>query len=156
MAKETSDKKIIANNKEARFRFQIMDTYEAGLVLQGTEVKSLRNGKAAMSDSFAYIKNGQAYLSHLHISVYTHGNRENHEPMRERKLLLHKEEIIKMQHAIEREGMTIVPTLLYFLKGRVKIELGIAKGKKTHDKHATIKERDAKKELAKVTKRSAK
>ncbi len=156
MAKETSDKKIIANNKEARFRFQIMDTYEAGLVLQGTEVKSLRNGKAAMSDSFAYIKNGQAYLSHLHISVYTHGNRENHEPMRERKLLLHKEEIIKMQHAIEREGMTIVPTLLYFLKGRVKIELGIAKGKKTHDKRATIKERDAKKELAKVTKRSAK
>lgn len=156
MAKEKSDRKLIASNKEARYRFQIMDTYEAGLMLTGTEVKSLRSGKAVMGDSFAYIKNGEAFLSHLHISEYTHGNRENHEPMRERKLLLHKEEIEKMRGAIEREGMTIVPTQLYFSKGRVKIELGIAKGKKLHDKRATSKERDVKKELAKVTKRSAK
>jgi len=156
MTKEKSTKKIIANNKDARFRYQIGDTYEAGLVLTGTEVKSLRTGKVAMNDAFAFIKNGEAFLSHLHISEYKHGNRENHEPMRTRKLLLNKKEINEMQGAIEREGMTIVPTILYFQKGRAKVELGIGKGKKLHDKRASIKEKDAKKELAKVTKRSAK
>lgn len=156
MAKDTTTKKIVATNKDARFRYQISDTYEAGLVLTGTEVKSLRTGKANMGDAFAFIKSGEAFLSHLHIGEYKHGNRENHEPMRTRKLLLHKKEIEKMQSAIEREGMTVIPTILYFLKGRAKIELGIAKGKKIHDKRASMKEKDVKKELSKVTKRSSK
>jgi SsrA-binding protein len=157
MKKDKNDSnKIIAQNREARHRYEIKEIVEAGLMLTGTEVKSLRAGKAQMMDSFAYVKNGEAYLSHLHISEYTHGNRENHVPTRVRKLLLHKHQIEQLAAAVNEKGFTLVPTQLYFVKGRVKVELGIGKGKKLHDKRATLKERDAKKELAQIKKRSAK
>ena len=132
--KKDEGRKIIATNKDARHRFFIEDTLEAGLVLLGTEVKSLRTGKVQMSDAYAYVKNGEAWLSNMQIPEYSHGNRENHVPLRERKLLLHRKEIDRLASAVNEEGRTIVPTQLYLQKGRVKIELGIAKGKKLHDK----------------------
>lgn len=148
------NRKIIVVNKEARFRFAISDTMEAGLALTGTEVKSLRAGKAVMNDSHAYVKGNEAWLANLHIAEYSHGNRANHEPLRTRKLLLHKREILQLAASINREGFTIVPLSLYFKSGRVKVELGIAKGKKLHDKRASIKDRDVKREMAKARKRS--
>lgn len=153
MAKKEDAHKIISTNKEARFRFFIEQTYEAGIVLQGTEVKSLRAGKAQMSDSYVYIQNGEAFLSNMHIEEYTHGNRENHNPLRTRKLLLKKKEISLMADAIQKEGKTIVPTQMYFLKGKAKIEIGIAKGKKTHDKRQSIKEKEAKREMDRAFKK---
>ena len=152
----TAGNKIIAQNRDARHRFEIKEIVEAGLVLTGTEVKSLRSGKAQMADSFAFVKGGEAYLSHLHISEYTHGNRENHVPTRVRKLLLHKHQIEQLAAAVNEKGFTIVPTQMYFVKGRVKVELGIGRGKKLHDKRASIKEKDVKKELAQLKKRSLK
>ena len=142
--KKDEGRKIIATNKDARHRFFIEDTLEAGLVLLGTEVKSLRTGKVQMSDAYAYVKNGEAWLSNMQIPEYSHGNRENHVPLRERKLLLHRKEIDRLASAVNEEGRTIVPTQLYLQKGRVKIELGIAKGKKLHDKRASIKEKESK------------
>ncbi|NUM88631.1 MAG: SsrA-binding protein SmpB [Bdellovibrionales bacterium] len=157
MAKpEASPHKVIATNREARHRFFIHETVEAGIVLTGTEVKSLRGGKAVMGDSYAFIKNGECWLGHLHIPEYSHGNRENHEPMRERKLLLHKREIEKLESSTAKKGMTIVPLQLYFSKGRVKVELGLAKGKNVADKRQAMKDRSVKKELAQMTKRNRK
>jgi SsrA-binding protein len=152
MKKETG-RKIIAVNKDARFRFFIEDTMEAGIALTGTEVKSLRAGKAQMSDSYVYVRNGEAILSHMHIAEYTHGNRENHDPMRERKLLLHRKEIDQLAGAINEQGKTIVPTQMYFAKGKAKIEIGIGKGKKVHDKRQSIKEKEAKREMDRSRKR---
>lgn len=151
--KKDASRKIIATNKEARFRFFIEDTFEAGLVLTGTEVKSLRAGKAQMSDSYVYVKNGEAILSNMHIEEYTHGNRENHNPLRERKLLLNRKEIDQITGAIQEQGKTIVPTQMYFTKGKAKIEIGIGKGKKTHDKRQSIKEKEAKREMDRSRKR---
>lgn len=146
MKKETG-RKIIATNKDARHRFFIEDTLEAGIVLQGTEVKSLRNGKAQMADAYVFVKNGEAILSNMHVEEYTHGNRENHNPLRERKLLLHKKEIDRIASAVNKEGMTVVPTQMYFSNGKVKVEIGLAKGKKAHDKRESIKEKEAKREM---------
>jgi SsrA-binding protein len=151
--KKDEGRKIIATNKDARHRFFIEDTLEAGLVLLGTEVKSLRTGKVQMSDAYAYVKNGEAWLSNMQIPEYSHGNRENHVPLRERKLLLHRKEIDRLASAVNEEGRTIVPTQLYLQKGRVKIELGIAKGKKLHDKRASIKEKESKREMDRARKR---
>lgn len=152
MKKETG-RKIITVNKDARFRFFIEDTFEAGIVLTGTEVKSLRAGKAQMADAYVYVQNGEAYISNLHILEYTHGNRENHSPVRTRKLLLHRKEIDLMAGAINEQGKTIVPTQMYFEKGKAKVEIGIAKGKKVHDKRQNIKEKEAKREMDRVRKR---
>lgn len=140
-------RKIISTNKDARFRYFINDTMEAGIALQGTEVKSLRSGKVQMADSYVFVQNGEAFLSHLHIGEYSHGNRENHEPMRVRKLLLNKKEIERLHSATAKEGMTIVPTQMYFVKGRAKVEIGLGKGKKSHDKRESIKERESKREM---------
>ncbi len=158
MAKESKDegRKIIAQNREARHRYEILEVVEAGIVLTGTEVKSMRTGKVNVGDAHAYIKNGECFLAHLHVPEYSHGNRENHNPLRERKLLLHKEQIHKLQSAIQEKGRTLVPLNLHFSKGRVKVELGIGRGKKLHDKRESMKERSVKKELAQITKRSAK
>jgi SsrA-binding protein len=145
--KKDTGRKIIALNKEARFRFFIEETLEAGLVLTGTEVKSLRAGKAQMADSYIYVQNGEAFLSNMHIAEYTHGNRENHDPLRHRKLLLNRKEIDQLAGAINTEGKTIVPTQMYFSKGKAKIEIAIAKGKKLHDKRSSIKEKEAKREM---------
>lgn len=152
MKKETG-RKIIATNRDARFRYFIQDTFEAGLVLQGTEVKSLRAGKVEMADSYVFIKDGEAFLSNMHINEYTHGNRENHEPMRTRKLLLNRVEIDKIAGALNEKGLTIVPTQMYFSKGKAKIEIGIGKGKKLHDKRQSIKEKEATREMARSRKR---
>lgn len=153
MSKPETGQKIIATNKDARFRFFIEDTLEAGIELKGTEVKSLRTGKVQMNDSYVYVKNGQAFLAHMHISEYSHGNRENHEPLRERRLLLHRREIDRLGAAVNEQGMAIVPLQLYFAKGKAKVEIGLGKGKKLHDKRATLKEKEAKREMDRSRKR---
>ncbi len=136
--------KIAADNRRARYDYEIGDAYEAGLMLTGTEVKSLRNGKATIAESYVSVeRDGQVWLINSTIPEYTQGNRFNHEPKRPRKLLLHLKEIVKLTKGIEREGMTVVPLKIYFNeKGRAKIEIAIARGKKAHDKRETEKERD--------------
>ena len=133
-------------NRKARYDYEIEDEYEAGIVLTGTEIKSIRNGKANIKDSYAIIKNNEAYLLNTHISEYTEGNRFNHEMARTRKLLLHKKEIYKLRDKLEVEGYTLIPLKIYFVKGRAKVLIGVAKGKKNYNKKETIKERDIKRE----------
>ncbi len=133
-------------NRKARYDYEIEDEYEAGIVLTGTEIKSIRLGKANIKDSYAIIKNNEAYLLNTHISEYSEGNRFNHEETRTRKLLLHKKEIYKLRDKLEIEGYTLVPLKIYFVKGRAKVLIGVAKGKKNYNKKETIKERDIKRE----------
>ena len=133
-------------NRKARYDYEIEDTYEAGIVLTGTEIKSIRKGKANIKDSYVIIRNQEAYLINTHISLYEEGNRFNHEETRTRKLLLHKKEILKLRDKLEIEGYTIVPLKIYFSKGRAKIQIGVAKCKKNYNKKETIKERDIKRE----------
>ena len=133
-------------NRKANFDYEILDTYESGIVLTGTEIKSIRLGKANLKDSYAIIKNNEIFLLNMHISSYEQGNRFNHEETRTRKLLLHKKEILKLRDKLEIEGYTIVPLKIYFSKGRAKIQIGVAKGKKNYNKKETIKERDIKRE----------
>ncbi|HEX4684626.1 MAG TPA: SsrA-binding protein SmpB [Gemmatimonadaceae bacterium] len=140
----------IARNKRARFDYQILDTYEAGLVLKGTEVKSLRGGRANISDAYGIIKDGEAFLLNLHISPYERGGYSNHEPERTRKLLLHRKEIRRLIGAVERQGLTLVPLELYFKNGVAKVALALGKGKKLHDKRDTERERDAAREIARA------
>lgn len=144
--------KIITTNRRARYEYHIEQTMEAGLVLQGTEVKALRDGKANLQDAYATVRDGQALLVNCHISPYRHGTRFNHDPLRPRVLLLHRKEIDRLDRAIQQKGYTIIPLKLYFKKGLAKIELGIAKGKKLYDKRATITERDVKRQLDRVMK----
>ena len=136
-------------NRQARHNYQIFDTFEAGIVLTGTEIKSIRNGKANLRDSYANIKNGEVFLLNMHISLYDEGNRFNHNETRTRKLLLHKKEILKLNDKIRLDGYTLIPLKLYFKKNIAKIELGLSKGKKDYDKREAIKERDIKRELEK-------
>jgi SsrA-binding protein len=140
----------IARNKRARFDYQILDTFEAGIVLKGTEVKSLRDGRANISDAYGIIKDGEAYLLNLHISPYERGGYSNHEPERTRKLLLHRKEIRRLIGAVERQGLTLVPLELYFKQGKAKVALALGKGKKLHDKRDTERERDAQREIARA------
>ena len=144
--------KIICNNKKAYHDFFIEEKFEAGMVLTGTEVKSLRMGKANLNDSFALVRNGEAFLNNLHISPYDFGNRENHDPDRMRKLLLHKKEIVKLFSRIREQGYSLVPLRLYFKKGMVKVEMGLAKGKKLYDKREDMKQKDQKREMAQALK----
>lgn len=140
----------IARNKRARFDYHILDTYEAGLVLRGTEVKSLRDGRANISDAYGIIKDGEAFLLNLHISPYERGGYTNHEPERTRKLLLHRKEIRRLIGAVEREGLTLIPLELYFKRGVAKVTLALGKGKKLHDKRDTERDRDAAREIARA------
>ena len=144
---ETAETEPIARNKRARHDYTILDTWEAGLVLTGTEVKSLRNGKANLSDSYAIVTNGELYLLNLHIAAYEQGNQFNHEPTRTRKLLMHSREIRKLIGAVERQGLTLVPLDLYFRRGRAKITLALGKGKKEHDKRADERKKDDVREM---------
>lgn len=144
--------KLICNNKKAFHEYFIEEKFEAGMVLQGTEVKSLRNGKANLNDAFAQVKNGEAFLNNLHISPYDFGNRENHDPDRMRKLLLHKTEITRLFGKIREQGYTLVPLRLYFKDGKVKAELGLAKGKKLYDKREDMKKKDMKRDVAQAMK----
>jgi len=144
--RESSDR-LIAQNRRASHDYFILDTIEAGIVLVGTEVKSLRAGKASLAEAYATIDNAEVHVRQLHIPPYVQGNRWNVDPVRTRKLLLHRLEITKLQKAVAQKGHTLVPLKLYFSKGRAKLLLGVAKGKKTHDKRATIAEKDAKREI---------
>ncbi|MGB5218463.1 MAG: SsrA-binding protein SmpB [Smithella sp.] len=148
MAKENVPQKMIASNKTARMNYEIGDTYEAGLVLSGTEVKALRAGKANLKDSYAFVKDGEVYIKEMHISHYDHGNRFNHEPLRSRKLLLHKREIKKLYGKSREKGLALVPLKLYFKNGKVKVEIGIGKGKKLYDRRQDIKLREERRTLS--------
>lgn len=139
--------KTVAQNKKARHEYFIEETYEAGIELTGTEVKSIRQGKVNIRESFAYIRNSEVFVSGMHISPYEQGNIFNQDPLRDRKLLLHKYEINKLIGLTQQKGLTLIPTQLYFKKGRVKVELAIARGKKLFDKRRDIAERDAKREI---------
>ncbi len=150
--KPDDGRKIIATNKDARFRYFIEDTMEAGLVLLGTEIKSLRNGKVQMSDAYVFFINGEAFLQNMHIAEYSHGNRENHLPLRDRKLLLNRRELDKLAAAVHERGMQVIPTQMYFVKGRAKVEIGLGKGKKVHDKRNSIKEKESQREMDRVRK----
>ena len=147
MPKETGEK-LIASNKKARHEYHILDTYEAGLVLTGTEVKSLRQGRANLTDGYAYIDGGQAFLDAVHIPEYSQGTWTNHSARRKRKLLLHKREIRKLYKAVSIRGQTLIPLKVYFNKrGIAKVLLGICKGKHTHDKREAKRKRDSDREI---------
>lgn len=145
MAKETG-RKLIAQNKKARHDYLIMDTFEAGLVLTGTEVKSLRMGRASLVDGFAQLDGGEAWLHNVHIPEYTQGTWTNHSARRRRKMLLHRAEIEKLVHKTQESGNTIVPLALYFKDGRAKVEIAVAKGKKEYDKRQTLREKQDRRE----------
>jgi len=144
--------KIIANNKKATHDFFISDEIEAGIVLVGTEVKSIREGRVNLKDSYADVRNGEVFLRQLHISPYKYAYYGNHEPLRSRKLLLHKSEIKKLIGKVNERGFTIVPLKLYFKNSRIKVQIGLAKGKKLYDKRETIKKKDMDREMDRIKK----
>jgi len=149
-------RKVLAENRKARFNYEILDSMEAGLALVGTEVKSLRANHANIAESYASFENDGLWLINGHIPEYTEGNRFNHEPRRPRKLLLHEKELIRLAKSVEREGMTIVPLRLYFNpRGRAKIEIALARGKKLHDKRETERKRDWGREKARLLRHNA-
>jgi SsrA-binding protein len=146
--------KIIADNRQARFLYEILETYEAGVELKGTEVKSIRAGKVNLKDGYAMIRHGEAWLLNVHVSPYEcSGQYFNHEAKRDRKLLLHRQEINKLIGKLEQQGLTLVPLKMYFKNSRVKLSLGLAKGKKVHDKRETIKKRQDQREMSRAMKR---
>ena len=145
--------KLIMQNRRARHEYEIVSTLEAGIVLTGTEVKSLRAGKVNMQDAYAIFPNNhndELYVTGLHISTYEQGNRENHEPLRLRKLLVHAKEAVKLRTQMQEKGMTLVPLSMYFAGSTIKIEIGVGRGKKLYDKRASIKDRDVKRELQRM------
>ena len=141
------EKKIITNNTKARHDFFIIEVYEAGLELAGTEIKSVRAGEVSLKDSFAKVRNGEVFVYNMHISPYAQGNRYNKDPMRPKKLLLHKKEIRKLDESVSQEGLTLVPLDVYLINGKAKLSLAIAKGKKLYDKREDIAKRDAKRDM---------
>ncbi|MDX5362042.1 MAG: SsrA-binding protein SmpB [Alphaproteobacteria bacterium] len=151
--KTASKRRVVAENRKARHEYFIEDSVEAGIALQGTEVKALREGKGNITEAYASAEGGELWLVNAYIPEYGHGNRFNHETRRPRKLLLHKREINRLAGATQRQGMTLIPLTLYFNeKGRAKLELGLARGKKLHDKRASEKEKDWKREQARLLK----
>src|SRR5919197_4887391 len=145
MAKEHG-RKLIAQNRKARHNWSVLDTYETGIVLTGTEVKSLRQGRASLVDAFATVDEGEVWLRNVHIPEYTEGTWTNHEPRRSRKLLMHKEEIIRLVGKVRESGLSLIPLSLYFSDGKAKIELALARGKQAHDKRRDLAKRDADRE----------
>lgn len=141
------------NNRKARYNYEILETIECGIVLTGTEIKSIRSGKANIKDSYATVKNGEVFLINMHISSYENGNVFNHEETRTRKLLLHKKEIFKLRDKINLEGFTLVPLKISFVNGRAKVLIGVARGKKNYDKREAIKKRDVERDLRSRVKR---
>ncbi len=144
--------KVITDNRKAGHNYFLEDRFEAGMVLTGTEVKSLRDGKANLKDAYAIFKGGEMWLINAHIAPYTMGNRANHEPLRTRKLLLKKSELLKLYGRMETKGYSLIPTKMYFKKGKAKIEVALARGKKNHDKRGDIKDREHKREMDRLTK----
>ena len=142
-----ADRKIIAENRKARFDYFIEDTYECGIVLEGTEVKSVKNGNISFPDAFAEITNGEVWVKNFHISEYSFSSIFNHDPDRPKKLLLHAEEIKRLTRRVDEKGCTLIPLDFYLKDGRVKVTLGVCKGKKMYDKRATIKDRDVQRDI---------
>ena len=140
---------IEINNRKAYHDYFIEDTYEAGIVLKGTEIKSIRKGSVDLKDAYAYIKNHEVFLLNVYIAPYEEGGRFNHEPLRTRKLLLNKNEILRLERALSNQGYTLIPLKIYFKHGRAKVLIGVARGKKSYDKRQTLKERDTKRYLEK-------
>jgi SsrA-binding protein len=140
-------RKLVATNRRARFEYEILDTYEAGLVLRGPEVKSLRAGKVSLTDAYAVVRRGEAYLVNAHINPDDQAGRENADPRRERKLLMHRAEIARLSGDVSERGFTLVPLSLYFKEGKAKVELALARGKKLHDKRETIRRREEEREV---------
>ena len=144
--------KLIADNRRARFDYQLLDRFEAGIVLQGTEVKALRDGRASLAQAYAEVRDGEAWLVGAEIQPYGHGNMANHEPLRDRKLLLHRRELESLQGKVRERGLTLVPTRLYWKDGRAKVELAIARGKQIVDKRRDIAKRDAQRQIERALK----
>lgn len=144
------ERKSLARNKRALHDYHVVESWEAGLMLTGTEIKSLRTGQANMSDSYGVVRDGEVFLLNLHIPPYEQGNQFNHDPTRTRKLLLHKKEIKRMIGAVERQGLTLIPLELYFKRGKAKVALALGKGKKLHDKRADEKKKDDQREMARA------
>ena len=148
MSKSRFSNNVNIKNRKASFEYEFVDKYVAGLVLKGTEIKSIKEGKASLQEAYCYISNGEMFIKGMHIAVYEQGTFNNHEPLRERKLLLNRVELDKIEAKSQEKGLTIIPTRLYVNeKGYAKLELALAKGKKIHDKRNSIKEKDAKREL---------
>jgi SsrA-binding protein len=146
-------KKIVAQNRKAQSQYFIEETYEAGIALQGSEVKALREGRVSLRDGYAQIENGEVYLLNVHISPYAHGNRFNHDPLRPRKLLLHKREIKKLIGKVQQKGYTLIPLSIYFRRGKAKVELALARGKKVYDRREELKRKALEKEFERDYKR---
>jgi SsrA-binding protein len=156
-SEKTKDKthvKIISDNRRARHEYELIEFFEAGISLVGTEVKSLRQGKANLTDSFARIEDGELWLYNCHIAPYDHGNRFNHEPLRKRRLLMHGRQILKLKSRIQEKGLTLIPLKMFFKGNWAKIDLALAKGKQLYDKRQTISKRDNKRQLDRVVKQS--
>ena len=153
--KTNPGQKLICANRRARFEYHIEETHEAGLVLTGAEVKSLRQGRASLNDSFARVNRGEAFLLNAHISHYEPAHHFKTDPTRARKLLLHKKEIMRLMGKVQEQGLTLIPLRLYFRDGKAKVELALAKGKKLYDKRAATRERDVKRDLARAMRRDA-
>ena len=151
--KSESGRKIVCRNKRARFDYRISDVFEAGLVLTGTEVKSLRDGRANLTDAYARVIDGEVWMYNSHIDPYTHAHHGNHNPERTRKLLLHKREIKKLYGQTQERGKSLIPLSIYFKRGKAKVELGLAQGKQAYDKRQAIKQRMADREMARVHRR---
>ncbi|HOD37067.1 MAG TPA: SsrA-binding protein SmpB [Syntrophales bacterium] len=147
MTKKETGLKIISQNKQARLHYEIGETYEAGIALVGTEVKALREGKCNLTDSYAVIQDGEAFLHDMHISPYSHGNIMNHDPLKVRKLLLHRRELKRLYGKTRERGLTLIPLRIYFKSGKIKVELGVGRGKKLHDKRQELKRRTDKREM---------
>jgi SsrA-binding protein len=152
-ADDTSDRQSIVRNRAARHDYEILDTFEAGLVLTGTEVKSLREGRANLGDAYGVVRGGELWLLNAHISPYGSGGYVNHDPTRSRKLLLHKREIRRLIGAVERQGLTLVPLELYFLRGRAKVRMALGRGRKLHDKRDVARRKDAERDIARAFRR---
>ncbi len=152
MAQKSNKENIVCVNRKARFDYQIEETFEAGLVLMGSEVKSLRDGKAQLVDSYGRINKGEAFLFNAHISPYPAASGLNHEPVRKRKLLLHKREIERLTGKVKERGLTLVPLRLYFKEGRAKVEMALARGKKTYDKRDSIRRKEVRREVERTLK----
>lgn len=142
--------KVISVNRQAYHDYSVEQTFEAGIALVGTEIKSIRDGKVNLRSSYALIRNGEVWLENAHIAVYDFGNRFNHEPLRRRKLLMHRREIQQLEHRVATKGLTLIPLKLYLKGGRAKVELGLARGKKLYDKREAIAERDVKREMERI------
>lgn len=154
MSEKSDGYKVVADNRQARFRYEILETYEAGIELKGTEVKSIREAKANLRDGYALIRNGEAWLLNVHVSPYEKSSDYfNHDPRRTRRLLLHRQEIRKLIGKVEQQGLTLVPLKMYMKRGLVKISIALCKGKKIHDKRESLKERQDQRDMARAMKR---